>query len=467
MKTSITRRWVKGNILVTATILILAEIVLSIFIVSSYYDETRQAMLSRLENISGQLLVAGSVTPNERASTLNLMVEEFSEANKFELMLIGHDGGIVTSSGSATVYGGISQDVDLALSSDNGIGEYVGQTSRNEPIMSLSMLVPYTTTNISAIRIVVSLVGVNQAIISSIGITIFVALAIFMFSLVTGILFVRSIVNPISKIERIATRIAGGDFNVRIDNNYDDEIGKLCDTINNMAGSLSESERLKNDFISSISHELRTPLTAIKGWTETLGTVGNLDTVNTKKAMRVIGGEADRLTDMVEGLLDFSRIQNNGLVVVKERIDLIAELADAVQIAGGRAAGEGVQIVFDEPIEVIALEADRNRMRQVFLNILDNAAKYSPQSGRIYVTVEDSKKQVVVMIEDEGTGIPNEEINNVKEKFYKASGSKKGSGIGLAVVEEILKAHDSEMELSNRKAGGLCVKITLNKVETL
>ncbi len=463
MKTSITRRWIKGNILVTATILILAEIVLSIFIVSSYYDDTRQALITRLENVSGQLLVAGSVAPNERASTLNRMVEEFSEANKFEFMLIGHDGNIVSSSGSATVYGDMIQDLDLALSSDNGIGEYVGQTSRNEPIMSMAMLVPYTTTDIAAIRMVVSLTGVNQAIISSIGLTIFIAIIIFAFSIITGILFVRSIVNPISKIERIATRIAGGDFNVRIDNNYDDEIGRLCATINNMAGNLSESERLKNDFISSISHELRTPLTAIKGWTETLGTVDTLDSANTKKAMKVIGSEADRLTEMVEGLLDFSRIQNSGLVLVKERIDLIAELADAVHIAAGRASAEEVQIVFDEPIEAIVLHADRNRLRQVFLNILDNAVKYSPRQGHIYVAVEDALKKVVVTIEDEGNGIPISEIKNVKEKFYKASGSKKGSGIGLAVVEEILRAHDSDMNIYNRKAGGLGVEITLHK----
>ncbi len=464
MKSSITRRWVKGNILITATILILAEIVLCFFIVTNYFEGTRQAIASRLENISGQLSVAGSVTPNDRASTLNQMVEEFTEASKFELMLLGLDGDVVASSGSGTVYTGVTEDLELALQSPDGFGEYVGTTDRNEPIMAISMLVPYTTTDISAIRLVVSLTGIHEAIFNSIGFTLVIAAAIFMVSLVAGLLFVRSIVTPITKVERIATRIAGGDFKVRINNFHNDEIGRLCDTINNMADNLSESERLKNDFISSISHELRTPLTAIKGWAETLGTVNNLDGENAKKAMRVIGGEADRLTYMVEELLDFSRIQNNGLKLTKERIDIIAELSDAVQITEGRAASEKITIVFNEPPEVVVLEADRNRMRQVFLNILDNAVKYSPDNGKIYVDLIDSSDKVVVTIEDEGKGVPDDEISSIKEKFYKASGSKKGSGIGLAVVDEILRAHNAEIKLLNRPAGGLLVKITMQKV---
>ncbi len=464
MKTSITRRWLKGNIVVTAVILILAELVLSYFIISSYYDGARQAILSRLENISGQLSVAGSVTPNERASTLNQMVEEFDEASKFELMLMGANGNVVTSSGLGTGYSGVVEDINLAFESADGVGEFIGETEENEPIMAISIPVPYTTTDISAIRMAVSLVGVNQAIISSIGLTLVVAVGIFIFSLISGILFVRSIINPISKIERIATLIAGGDFKVRIDNSYNDEIGRLCNTINNMAGSLSESERLKNDFISSISHELRTPLTSIKGWTETLGTVNNLNSEHAKKAMRVIGGEADRLTYMVEELLDFSRMQNKGLKLTKERIDIIAELSEAVQIAAGRATPEGVSILFDEPEDVIVLEADRNRMRQVFLNILDNAVKYSPNSGKVLVNISDESDVVVVTIEDEGRGIPEDELYNVREKFYKTSDSKKGSGIGLAVVDEILKSHRYTMELSNRSLGGLCVKLVLVKV---
>ncbi len=267
---------------------------------------------------------------------------------------------------------------------------------------------------------------------------------------------------PLANMERIATRIADGDFNVRVEKRTNDEIGRLCDTINHMAGNLSESERLKNDFISSISHELRTPLTSIKGWAETLGTIGS-DAEGTKKAMKVIGGEANRLTEMVEELLDFSRIQNNGLKLTMERIDLIAELVDAVQIVQGRADEDNIEIVFDEPVEAAVVSADKNRMRQVFLNILDNAVKYSPKGGKVFVSLVDSIENVTVRIKDEGDGISEEELLHVREKFYKGSGSKKGSGIGLAVVDEILKAHDATMEMKSSPGKGLSVIIVMTK----
>ncbi len=461
-KTTITKRWLKGSLLITAISLMLATFLLSFFIVGNYYDGARQAILSRLENISGQLFVASSVSPTERASTLNLMVEEFTESSKFEFMLIGQNGNIVSSTGSGTGYSGITSDYEIAMISDAGYGEYIGDSTQGEPIMSISIPVPYATANIVAIRMVTSLNGLQMAIINSIAVIFSVALIIFFFSILSGLIFVRSIVRPLSHMERIATRIADGDFNVRVEKRTNDEIGMLCDTINDMAGSLSESERMKNDFISSISHELRTPLTSIKGWAETLGTIGG-DAQSTKKAMQVIGGEANRLTEMVEELLDFSRMQNSGLKLTVERIDLIAELADAVRMVHGRAVNEEVEILFDEPEVAAVITADKNRMRQVFLNILDNAVKYSPQGGKVHVSLIDERNEITVRIRDEGDGISPEELPHIKEKFYKASGAKKGSGIGLAVVDEIIKAHGAEMSFSAGHGKGLMVKIVMKK----
>ncbi len=462
MKSSITKRWLKGSLLITAISLLLAAFLLSYFIADTYYDSARQAIQSRLENISGQLFVASSVTPTERAATLNRMVEEFTEDSKFEFMLLNQNGAIVASTGSGTGYTGITSDYESAIQGEEEYGEYIGNSTQGEPIMAISMPVPYATANVSAIRMVTSLNGVQMAVINSIAVIFLAAVIIFCFSIVSGLIFVRSIVRPIANMERIATRIASGDFNVRVEKRSNDEIGRLCDTINHMAGNLSESERLKNDFISSISHELRTPLTSIKGWAETLDSIGG-DTKSTKKAMQVIGGEANRLTEMVEELLDFSRIQNSGLKLTLERIDLIAELADAVRMVQGRAIADNIEIVFDEPVDAAVVSADKNRMRQVFLNILDNAVKYSPTGAKVYVSLVDASDDITVKITDEGEGISPEELPHIKEKFYKASGSKKGSGIGLAVVDEILKAHNATIKFISSPGKGLTVKITMPK----
>ncbi len=187
MKTSITKRWLKGSLLITAISLLVVAFLLSFFITSNYYNSARQAIISRLENISGQLFVASSVTPTERAATLNRMVEEFTESSKFEFMLISQTGNIVASTGSGTGYIGITSDYQEAINSEEGIGEYVGDSTQGEPIMSISMSVPYVTADIAAIRMVTSLSGVRLAIFNAIAVTFAVVVSMFLFSLISGL----------------------------------------------------------------------------------------------------------------------------------------------------------------------------------------------------------------------------------------------------------------------------------------
>ncbi len=462
MTKSITRRWLRSNLLITAILLLLIEAVFSFFTISNYYGDTRQALQSRIDNIYGQLIVSSNISPDGRSAVLHTLVEEFAESAKFELMLIDNNGEVIANSGSYISEPDEMPDVEEAFTSSLGTGEFTGNMLLSgEPIMAVSTLVPYASADVAAIRIVVSLTLVNSAIINTLLASFIVVISIFFFSLFTGLYFVNSIVRPITRIEKTASRIAKGDFNVRIDNTYNDEIGNLCDTINHMANSLSETQRLKNEFISSVSHELRTPLTSIKGWSETLVKFRTLGGDSAKKALAIIGKETERLSMMVEELLDFSRMQDRGIQLVKERIDLIAELADAVYIAGGRATTEKVEIIFQEPEDVIAVNADKNRLRQVFLNALDNAVKYSPQDGKVMVNVLKEGGWITVKVSDEGCGIPSEDLPHIKEKFYKAGNAKKGSGIGLAVAEEIMHAHGGSIDIISTEGEGTTVIIML------
>ena len=146
----------------------------------------------------------------------------------------------------------------------------------------------------------------------------------------SGIYFIQSILVPVRQVSQTARQIAQGDFEVRIEKAKDDEIGQLCDAVNDMAGELGAAERMKNEFISSVSHELRTPLTAIKGWAETLrlGT----DPATEAKGMDVIIRESERLSGLVEELLDFSRLQNGRMQLISEKMDILAELDEAVYL---------------------------------------------------------------------------------------------------------------------------------------
>ena len=135
-----------------------------------------------------------------------------------------------------------------------------------------------------------------------------VCIAILLLMALTGFYFINSIVKPVQQISATAAKFAKGDFSLRIKNDSGDEIGDLCTAINHMADELSSADTMKNEFISSVSHELRTPLTAIKGWAETIN--NERDPVITGKGIRVITNETERLSRMVEELLDFSRMQS-------------------------------------------------------------------------------------------------------------------------------------------------------------
>ena len=288
--------------------------------------------------------------------------------------------------------------------------------------------------------------------------------AIIILMLVLGLYFIKSIVMPLRQISVNARKIAKGDFGVHIEEKTDDELGELCRVFNYMADELENSEKIKNDFISSISHELRTPLTAIKGWSETIATSPG-DKEVTKKGMKVISEESERLSNMVEELLDFSRIQGGRFNLNKANMDVFAELTDAVIIYSEKARQENKTLLYDEPQEIVTIFGDRNRIRQVFINIIDNAIKYSAADGHIIVATAVTDKAVIITVEDDGCGVASSDLTKVKAKFYKANSTVRGSGIGLAVADEIVAAHDGTLNIESELGRYTRVVITLPVVK--
>jgi signal transduction histidine kinase len=253
-----------------------------------------------------------------------------------------------------------------------------------------------------------------------------------------------------------------GDFSVRIQSNTDDEIGELCSSINHMADELSSAEAMKNEFISSVSHELRTPLTAIKGWAETLMVDGGENPDTMKKGVGVIVNETERLQQMVEELLDFSRMQNGHFTLQNSNMDILAELGDAVLMYSDKARREQIEIIYDEPEMLPIVYGDKNRIRQVFINVIDNALKYSNSGDTVTIKADVKDGRVRVSVKDTGCGIKETDLAKVKTKFYKANHTRRGSGIGLAVADEIIAMHGGKLEIYSAGEGkGTKVTITL------
>ena len=228
-----------------------------------------------------------------------------------------------------------------------------------------------------------------------------------------------------------------------------------------MSNKISQNEKMQAEFISQLSHELRTPLTAINGWSETLLADENMD-ADTRQGMKIISREAKRLTEMVTELLDFTRMQDGRMTLNVEQTDIRAEFEDTVFMYGSRLAQDGIALTYeDTETDIPEISCDPQRMRQVFLNIFDNAAKHGGEGKRIDADMDYSDGFVYIRIRDYGPGIPEDEIPLVKKKFYKGSSSVRGTGIGLAVCDEIVQMHGGELILENAPGGGTLVTVKL------
>ena len=468
LHSGITRRWIRGSLLVTVLLLAVIEGMFLYSTTRSYYDGVQQSMYQRFSSISGQLKVYGGDTAHRTAANRSLalrrMVEQFSDKDKYEFMLLDGQGSVIASTSGTSAAGIISaRDFEEAQTSADGYGTAVYTTSTGELVMSVCCLVPYAAEEISAMRMVTSLSLVRQQLFNTVLLSLLVAGAALGFAVTSGLYFVRSIVVPLGQVERAAADIARGDLGVRLPETDPprDEMDRLRGSINRMARGLAETEKMKNEFISSVSHELRTPLTSIRGWVETLEALDDPQDANYRKGLDIIHSETGRLYNMVEELLDFSRLQNGGIHMECRPLDLVAELTDALLFCEPRIQQEGLELSYAEPEEMIPVYADPDRLRQVFINVLDNAIKYSAPGGRITVKLWAGEYKAFVEIIDQGRGIPPEDIGSVKSKFVKGSNAVRGSGIGLALVDSIMTALDGTLDLRSTLGRGTVVTLGL------
>lgn len=459
---SITHRWIFNILGLILIILIIVEITAIFSIKNFYYSSAEQFILSRLSIVS-ELIAKYNDDSNQNVSLeIRNIIEKFSDKDKIELMGINHKGKVsVTSSGFNYFDTNFLEDYNIALESEDGMAKSITKLPNGEKVMTVCKIIPIINNEFTAIRFIASLDQLYLHILNDILLVTLLCITIFIFVIVSGIYFIKSILIPIRQIGVVARDISSGNFDARIENKSNDEIGELCTIINYMADEISNSNKMKNDFISSVSHELRTPLTAIKGWGETIMATKINDIETIRKGMLVIINESERLSSMVEELLDFSRIQSGRFNLIKTKIDLLAELEEALIIYIERGKRDNIDIKYNAPEMLPFIFGDKNRLRQVFLNIIDNALKYSDSGALINISAFEQDKYIIIKVEDSGCGINKSDLPFVKQKFYKANISKRGSGIGLAIANEIVTLHDGELDIDSEENVGTTVTIKL------
>ena len=460
----VTTRWLYSVFGVLILILIAFGIAVGLF-VRSYYNRSAESYLTdRAESLADfyERYIYPQYPDLEKG--VDLLADNYDDADRAELQVITPLGRCIYSSlGYAVDMDEVQAEDCTAALSEEKTAVYRGKTENGEKIMAVSVPIRDDEGSLTGvIRMISATAKVIRRTDTLMLIILAICFGIILFVFITNYYFIGTLINPLQKISASADKIAGGDMSVRIENNYNDEIGDLCESINNMASEIAENERMKNDFISSVSHELRTPMTAIKGWSETLIMCDpKEDTDTLKRGLQVVNTEVDRLSRMVEELLDFSRIQSGRLKLNKSDIYLDDRIGGIINIMAERASQNGVGIYSDIRCNDVMINADGDRLNQVFINIIDNAVKHSPNGAAIAVTLENDGDNAVITVADHGEGISDNDLPHIKEKFYKGANSKQGTGLGLALADEIIKAHGGELNIYSKSGKGTTVKVSL------
>lgn len=457
------KRWLLNTASVVFALGLVCVMAVTASFAAYYYSNMESDMKSRAKTTTDFFADYIDQSYNEYYQSCITYAQTFEYKDILELQFIRNDGSLVASSygqwaGESPSTSEIQEAVDQRRPST-----YVGRNpDTGERIMAVSCPMIYSNGEvIGVLRYVTStrkldIQIVLVALISSM--VLLVVLAVVVFS---SNYYLRSIMNPVAEITEKAKRIASGSYGVQIKTPYRDEIGELADTINEMSSKIAQNEKMQAEFISQLSHELRTPLTVINGWSETLLADENLD-ADTRQGLKIISSEAKRLTEMVMELLDFTRMQDGRMTLSVEPTDIRAEFEDTVYMYGSRLAQDGIQLHYiDNDQDIPEIPCDPKRLRQVFLNILDNAAKHGGEGKRVDASMEYDGDAVMVRIRDYGPGIPEDEIPLVKKKFYKGSSKARGTGIGLAVCDEIVEMHGGTLTLENAPGGGTLVTVRL------
>ncbi len=455
---SIATQWFLQMFLIVAAVVVIVEVIVCSFLRAISIENVR----AHAADFAGQFSVLATVDKEDFHSAAFKFIEEFQHKDKIEIEIIDETGTPFISSSGFMPSKNNMPDYLAALKSTSGTAYLETYSSDGEPLLcGTILLADMGNGSNGAVRWLVSLQNTNSYCFKLYLVMILIGIVILGVTAFSGYYFVKSVVRPIRQASLVAKKIAAGNFDETIIISGNNEIGELCDSINYMASELKAADSMKNDFISSVSHELRTPLTAIRGWGETAKMSIGTDEEIVAKGLDVVLRESERLSSLVEELLDFSRMQNGRLSLNMRPFMLSEVLSEVCDIYKELAKGQQISLVYHIPADNCTIFGDRDRIKQVFINIIDNAVKYTEAGGQVLIEEWQEDGVARIIVKDTGVGIPEQDIDRVKEKFFKSNKTVRGSGIGLAVADEIIKQHQGLLFIESTEGVGTTVTIAL------
>ena len=454
---SIKNQLLRGIVVIIFSTVMVLNILLMIFIRKYYYDNTENLLKSRIEvsiNFYNKYFSSKSLVENIYDN-----VDAFWNENNSQVEIFDSNGNLLMDSIGIKDNKLINApDVEKALKGE--VSRWIGKVDYyNKKVMAVSYPLEIDGDIIGIIRFITSLEEIDSVVNNIMIIFIGISIAVLILGIILSIILSNSIINPIKYLNNVAEKMGSGNLSIRSNIDSKNEIGQLSNTLNFMANEIERREQLKNEFISQVSHELRTPLTAIKGWTITLNNE-ETDKETLKLGFEIIEKETDRLSLMVEELLDFSRLINENVSLEIKKVNIKAFINHIESFMAPRANKEDIYLRFVTEVDGF-MYVDSNRLKQVFINLLDNAFKFTEAKGNVIFTTSISDENIKFIIEDDGCGISEEDLPKVKQKFFKGKNSNSKNGIGLSICDEIIKLHNGEFNIYSKLGIGTKVEVII------
>lgn len=464
------RRIIKYYFTIIIITIALFEGLFIFYIQNYYYDSVKQSLANHAAYTKDTYTTIGNESSSFEYKVNNIIEKEKLRTNsKYAVQIIDKDKNLIIDQyGFRTNEKVDYEDVDNALRDSSNLTPYTYRiTNTNEHLMSIS--VPLKVNNVieGVVRYTVTLNAIDKTIFKLVLGLILAGVFILLITISISLRFAETLIQPLRELKEFANELAHGNYNIKLKNKKirNDEIGDLAQTFEHMATEIDKTRRLKEEFISSISHELRTPLTSIKGWSETLG-YENITRDELDLGLGIIQDETERLIKLVEELLDFSRLSSDRIRLQVDIVDVEALVKGVVNQLKVKAIENNIKLLSKfEVADLNPIQGDKNRLRQVLINLIQNAIKFTPPEGEIDVIVSQDEEFTTIKVKDTGSGIKKENLEKVLDKFFQEDINKSGSGLGLAISNEIVKLHGGKMKIESEKDIGTTITFTLkNKI---
>lgn len=457
----------KKYLRITSLIILISFLILSfvmLIFVSSYWKTEKRSLLKKNAENVARIASASVITVNKGkymvdANRMQAFIMVFSENIDSDIFITQPSGEtILAAYGSGGNVDG-TKHIDSTIMKKALNGSYTEQGTMGGVYKSAYYIVGVPITVDSANGTVIGAVfaAYNARSFTSFRMDILktfllAAIAAFMVSFCAVWLFSYKLVQPLQNMAAAARSFGRGNFSVRVPVTSRDEIGQLAVAFNNMADSLSSGENVRRSFIANVSHELKTPMTTIAGFIDGI-LDGTIPPEKQNHYLGIVSQEVKRLSRLVKTMLDLSRIDNGELRLHTSRFDITNTVFITLLSFENKIEAKKIAIKGLEDAESLFINGDPDMLHQVVYNLIDNAVKFTNESGYIEIKVKSEPDRTVVSIKNSGPGILPDELPLIFDRFYKTDKSrsqdKNGMGLGLYIVKTIIRLHGGDIKVSS------------------